>query len=795
MKAKVIRGSGFRGVLNYVLDEGAKASGTKGAELVGGNMAGMNSPELSAEFSAARRLRPDIERPVWHCSLALPAGERLGARQWAAVAEDFMQRMEFDPDGTTPYTVIRHQDTDHDHVHIIASRIGLDGKIWLGKWEARRAINATQALEKSHGLTITVGLGEARAEQKSLTSREINKAVRTKQEPPRQRLQRLIDEAVQDQPSAAELADRLTLAGVVVRANVASTGRMNGFSFTIDGLSFKGSSLGKGYTWGGLQDKKGVTYDQDRDSESLRRYSATATGGRGAAGDAAGLGQPAGSDSDRGRAGDTQRAGTADRAGQSVAGSVRPGGRDPAPDAGRPDSGDQPGDRGADKGTSGGNVHGGGGRDGREQATQGGSGRSAPSGASTDGAGPGDGDRSGAVGRSGGRGQAEPAGAAGGDDRGGHGRGPAGRDWSSGFRRANAAAGKRKQRGTAVAGGVGAVHEQRKKVDPGDRQQAREVDPTGYLEAAGYEVKKEGRHLSVLNGADEVYRISRTDAGHWVACDHHANGIGDNIALVQHLEPGTGFAGAVYKLRGAPAVRPQPARAEPVRSDPPKMPMEIRPYREAGRAYLAGRGIGPKVIKAAERAGMLAHSKGAVLFVGRDSAGTVRNVTRRAIDPREQVQKRDLRGSDKRHPPILPGSKASVWIVEGGADALALHEMATSAGERPPTVIVSGGANVHSFIDQPEVAALLRGADRVVIASEIEMNADAQRRADQGHAKQADQVRALGVQDVRDWRPPAEVGKDMAAVNSARLVMNTKAAESQRQKRPQSHRSGPSPGR
>ncbi len=86
-------------------------------------------------------------------------------------------------------------------------------------------------------------------------------AVRTGDEPPRQRLQRLLDEAVKDKPTAPELAERLQAAGVGVRANLASTGRMNGFSFEVAGVAFKGSDLGKGYTWAGLQ-KAGVTYDE-----------------------------------------------------------------------------------------------------------------------------------------------------------------------------------------------------------------------------------------------------------------------------------------------------------------------------------------------------------------------------------------------------------------------------------------------------------------------------------------------------------------------------------------------------
>ncbi|WP_223930825.1 hypothetical protein, partial [Aeromonas caviae] len=37
---------------------------------------------------------------------------------------------------------------------------------------------------------------------------------------------------------------------------------------------------------------------------------------------------------------------------------------------------------------------------------------------------------------------------------------------------------------------------------------------------------------------------------------------------------------------------------------------------------------------------------------------------------------------DKSYPPILPGDPAKVWIVEGGPDALALHDIAKRSGQR-----------------------------------------------------------------------------------------------------------------
>lgn len=134
----------------------------------------------------------------------------------------------------------------------------------------------------------------------------------------------------------------------------------------------------------------------------------------------------------------------------------------------------------------------------------------------------------------------------------------------------------------------------------------------------------------------------------------HENGIGDNIALVQELEPGTGFAESVYRLSGAPSVVARPVPA-PVVRQPPQMPAQapedVRRGRSTSRAVESvwRRSSKPRRPNAA-----LQRRRG-VLFVGRNEHGTAWNITRRAVDASEVVQKRDLRGTDKRHPQMLFG--------------------------------------------------------------------------------------------------------------------------------------------
>jgi len=324
MKAKVERGDGFRGILDYALGK----DGGNAVEIIGGNMHGTDSRALAAEFGLSREARPGVKSPVWHTSLSLPPGERIDSEKWAAVADDFIDGM-----GLTghQWCLIRHHDTDHDHVHIVASRIALDGEIFHGKFEAKRAIALTQQLEERHGLTRTKGLEAGPSPKKAPSRQEIEQAARTGDAPPRLMLQQIIDAALEGGGgSVFDLMDRLEAAGVTAIPNTAKTGKMNGFAFEFAGIRFKGSDLGKSYTWKGLQER-GVTYEQERDGEALRARAGEALaaagqidGGRPMAADPAPGPAGAGSDRADGRAAD----GGPD-AGDRPEGDPRPGrGRD-----------------------------------------------------------------------------------------------------------------------------------------------------------------------------------------------------------------------------------------------------------------------------------------------------------------------------------------------------------------------------------------------------------------------------------------------------------------------------------
>ena len=280
MKAKIRRGSGFRGVVNYAL-------GKDEPRIVGGNMSSTIARDLAAEFGVSRALRPDIEKPVWHCSLSAAPGEKLSDDQWQAVAERHMRGMGFSD--ATQFVVIKHTARDDqtnpppdkvlqsgkvkkggpetEHVHIIASRIGLDARIWLGQNDVHLAIEQTQQIEREFGLVETKGF-DAPKDAKALTRAEAGMAERTGELAPREYLQTTLAKIIADKPTMASFIERAQAAGIELRPNLASTGRMNGFSFGHKDMNFSGSQLGAAYKWASLQ--KSVDYQPERDNDKLR---------------------------------------------------------------------------------------------------------------------------------------------------------------------------------------------------------------------------------------------------------------------------------------------------------------------------------------------------------------------------------------------------------------------------------------------------------------------------------------------------------------------------------------------
>jgi hypothetical protein len=127
----------------------------EGAQRITGNMMGRCPKTLFKEFSAIRQLRREIRTPAWHISLSAPSGERLTDRQWKAIVRYFFQEMELDT-SNHQFFVMRHTDTEHEHIHAVVNKIGFDLSIYHSRNDRWKSIEVCKLIEKHFGLKQTI---------------------------------------------------------------------------------------------------------------------------------------------------------------------------------------------------------------------------------------------------------------------------------------------------------------------------------------------------------------------------------------------------------------------------------------------------------------------------------------------------------------------------------------------------------------------------------------------------------------------------------------------------------------
>ena len=266
MKGSVAKtGKSFKNRVDYILKDDHS--------FICSNMASdyNNVSDLTDEFKTVSSFRQDIKKPVFHAFLSLPKNEKLTDEQWQEIAKDYLKEMNIDIE-KHQYICVRHNDTDKEHIHIVANRVGLDGSVWLGQHSAFNTIAACERLEVKHGLTITQGLKGQKSDVSAPTKAEIEQALRTGEKPARIVLQNALQAAMVGKPDLQTFIDRVQAVGIEPRFNVASTGNVAGVSFSVGDVAFKGSQLGKKYSWNTIKNK--VIYDKNRDDELVRSFSA-----------------------------------------------------------------------------------------------------------------------------------------------------------------------------------------------------------------------------------------------------------------------------------------------------------------------------------------------------------------------------------------------------------------------------------------------------------------------------------------------------------------------------------------
>ncbi|MBW4532354.1 MAG: relaxase/mobilization nuclease domain-containing protein [Pleurocapsa minor HA4230-MV1] len=258
MIAKQIKGKNFRGVLEYLQEK-------EGSYILGGNMAGNTPSVMSAEFAIAKQLNPNLKKVVFHSSLSLPKSEHLKDDTWRAIAAEYLKKMGFTG---CQYVVYRHTDKDHDHIHLVASRIRItDGTTVTDSWDYLRSEKIVRELEQKYQLIPTISF-KAKL-KRGQTTGEIKLIERTGEQSIRLKLQQTIDALTKEPVTMPELVNRLKSKGINAQVSFTQTEEIRGLSFELGGVAISGAHLGQAYTFHGMQKYLQVSFDMLRDREAL----------------------------------------------------------------------------------------------------------------------------------------------------------------------------------------------------------------------------------------------------------------------------------------------------------------------------------------------------------------------------------------------------------------------------------------------------------------------------------------------------------------------------------------------
>ena len=91
-----------------------------------------------------------FKNKVAHFSLSFSPYDTIDQHKSISVAKDFLKQMGYEQ---SPYVIYQHNDKHHNHIHIVTSRVGEDGKKIAHDFEARKAIQISRELESSYRLT------------------------------------------------------------------------------------------------------------------------------------------------------------------------------------------------------------------------------------------------------------------------------------------------------------------------------------------------------------------------------------------------------------------------------------------------------------------------------------------------------------------------------------------------------------------------------------------------------------------------------------------------------------------
>ena len=176
-------------------------------------------------------MNPDLRKPVGHIALSYSAvdASKLTDEKMVQLVQEYMREMKITD---TQYIIVRHQDREHPHVHIVFNRIDNNGKTISGRNDMFRNEQVCKKLKAKHGLYFATGkeqVKQHRLKEPDKSKYEIYTAVK--------------NEIVKSR-NWQRLQERLAEKRITIQFKYKGrTGEIQGVPFSKGEYTFKGSEI------------------------------------------------------------------------------------------------------------------------------------------------------------------------------------------------------------------------------------------------------------------------------------------------------------------------------------------------------------------------------------------------------------------------------------------------------------------------------------------------------------------------------------------------------------------------
>jgi hypothetical protein len=214
----------------------------KGAEvLIAEGVRGHNYKLMAEDFVRQQQIRPSKGKAVFHCILSFHPDEKPSDEQLKEIARKYLDRLGI---VNTQFSVSKHTDKAHLHLHIIANLVDNSGKAISDSWIGLKGKKVAQQLTEEYGLIPAIRKDLRRTHLDALSKSE---AIKYK-------IYQAIAQNLLGCQNLDELQDRLQKLGIdVLYKYKGQTQEKQGISFKMGNVSFKGCKIDRKYSLTGLQ--------------------------------------------------------------------------------------------------------------------------------------------------------------------------------------------------------------------------------------------------------------------------------------------------------------------------------------------------------------------------------------------------------------------------------------------------------------------------------------------------------------------------------------------------------------